>query len=73
MYFVKPRSDMLFQSFVVAVIAYCLPIIFTCLYASEDKCIRMIFSDAIKPSIDHPDIDSLITKQTKTVAPRYNA
>ena len=73
MYSVKPLSDMLFQSFVVAVIAYCLPIIFTCLYAIEEKCIRMIFSDAIKPGIDNPYIDSLITKQTKTLAQRYNA
>ena len=52
--------------------ANCLPIIFTYLYASEEKCIRMIFSDAIKPGIDRPYIDSLITKQTKTLAQRYN-
>ena len=62
---------MLFKSFIVSLISYCLPVIFTCLYASDKKSLRKIFNDATKLGIDHPDIDTLIADRTKTVALHY--
>ena len=69
----KTLFNMLFRSFVVSLITctYFLPITFTCLYARDKKCIRKIFLDTIKLRIEHPDIDSLITKLNKTLALRY--
>ena len=62
---------MLFKSFIVSLISYCLPVFFTCLYASDKKSLRKIFNDAIKLGIDHPAIDTLIADRTKTLALRY--
>ena len=67
----KSLSVMLFKSFIVSLISYCLPVIFTCLYASDKKSLRKIFNDATKLGIDHPDIDTLIADRTKTLALRY--
>ena len=67
----KPLSNMLFKSFIVSVITYCLPIFFTSIYASDKKCIRKVFMDGIKLGIEHPGIDALMTKQTRTLAMRY--
>ena len=67
----KSLSNMLFKSFIVSLICYCLPTIFTCLYASDKKSLRKLFKDATKLGIEHPDIDTLIADQTKTLALRY--
>ena len=67
----KSLSNMLFKSFIVSLICYCLPTIFTCLYASDKKSLRKLFKDAAKLGIEHPDIDTLIADQTKTLALRY--
>ena len=62
---------MLFRSFIVFWITHCPPITVTCLYVNEKKCVRNYFLDAITLSIEHPDIESLITKLTKTLDLRY--
>ena len=63
----KPLSNMLFKSFIVSVIIYCLPISFTSIYASDKKCMRKVFIDGIKLGIEHPGIDALMTKQAKLI------
>ena len=55
----KPLSNMLFKSFIVSLISYCLPILYTSIHASDKKCIRKVFKDAIKLGIEHPGIDHL--------------
>ena len=44
----KSLSVMLSKSFIISLISYCLPVIFTCLYASDMKSMRQIFNDATK-------------------------
>ena len=66
----KPLTNMLFKSFIVSVITYCLPIIFTSIYASDKKCILKVITDGIKLGIEHPGIDALMTKPTRTLAMR---
>ena len=60
-----------YKSFIVSLISYCLPILYTSIHASDKKCIRKVFKDAIKLGIEHPGIDALMTEQTKTLAMRY--
>ena len=67
----KPLANMLFKSFIMSLISYCLPIIFTCIYASDIKAIRKIFKDCFKLGIEYLDIDSHIRKLTKTLAIKY--
>ena len=52
-------------------ITYCPPMIVTCLYVYDKKCVRNNLLDAIKLAIEHPDIESLITKLTKTLDLKY--
>ena len=67
----KSLSNMLFKSFIVSLISYCLPTFFTCLYATDKKSLRKLFNDAAKLGIEHPDIDTLMADRTKTLALRY--
>jgi len=53
----KPLAKMLFKSFIVSLIFYCLRIIFTCIYASDKNPIGNIFKDCSKIGIEHHDID----------------
>ena len=63
---------MLLKSFIVSLISYCLPILYTSIHASGKKCIRKVFKDDVNLGIEHPGIDALMTEQTKTLAMRYN-
>jgi len=63
--------DMLFKSFIMSRIAYCLLIIFTCIYASDKKAIRKIFKDCSKLGIEYLNIDLHIQKLTKELAIKY--
>ena len=67
----KPLANMLFKSFIMSLISYCLPIIFTCIYASDKKAIRKIFKVCFKLGIEYHDIDSHVQKLTKTLAIKY--
>ena len=62
---------MLFKSFIVSRISYCLPIIFKSLYAADKQRLCKIFKDAIKLGIEHPDIYTMMDNQTRTLALRY--
>jgi len=53
-------------------IAYCLPIIFPCIYASDKKAIQKMFKDCSKLGIEYLNIDLLIQKLTKELAIKYN-
>ena len=55
----------------MSLITYCLPIIFTCIYASDKKAIRKIFKDCANLGIEYHDIDPHIQKITKTLAIKY--
>ena len=67
----KPLANMSLKSFIMSLISYCLPIIFTCIYASDKKAIRKIFKDYFKLGIEYHDIDSHVQKLTKTLAIKY--
>ena len=67
----KPLVKMLFKSFIMSLISYCLPFIFTCIYASDKKAIRKIFWDCFKLVIEYHGIDLHIQKLTKTFAIKY--
>ena len=64
----KPLANMLFKSFIMSLISYCLAIIFTCIYAK--KAIRKIFKDCSKFGIEY-HIDLNIQKITRTLAIKY--
>jgi len=66
----KPLVNMLFKSF-MSRIAYCLLIIFTCIYASNKKAIRKIFHGCSKLGIEHLNIDLHIQKLIKELAIKY--
>ena len=67
----KSLSNMLTKSFIVSLICYCLPTIFTCLYSTDKKSLPKLFKDEAKQGIEHPDLDTLIADHTKTLALRY--
>ena len=55
----------------MSLISYCLPIIFSCIYASDKKANRKIFKDCFKLGIEYHDIDSHVQKPTKTPVIKY--
>lgn len=57
----KPLANTLFQKFYLSPISYCLPIIFTYIYASDKKGYQS-FKDCSKLSIEYHDIDLHIQK-----------
>jgi len=44
----RPLAEMLFKIFIMSRLAYCRPIIFTCIYGSDKKAIRKLFKDCSK-------------------------
>ena len=59
-----PLASMLFKSFIVSLLTYCLPILYTNLYAKDKKSLRYFFKEAQKLGIeDAGDID----KRSKTL------
>ena len=43
----------------------------TSIYASDKKCIRKVFMHSIKLGIEHPGIDALMPRHTRTLDMRY--
>ena len=41
----KPLASMLFKSFIISVLTYCLPILYTSVYAKDKRDLRKIFND----------------------------
>jgi len=61
-------ASMLFKSFIISILTYCLPILYTSLYAKDKKQIRHFFKEALKLGIkDLGDIYNLIDVRTKTL------
>jgi len=67
----KPLANMLLKSFIMSCITYCLPSIFTYIYATDKKSIRKILKDCSKLGIAHLNIDLHIQKLTKELAIKY--
>jgi len=67
----KPLGNMLFKSFIMSCIAYCLPIVFICIYASDKKAIRKSFKDCSKLGIEHLNTNLHIQKLTKELVIKY--
>ena len=54
---------MLIEGFVVSLLMYCLPILYTSLYSRDKKEMRKIFKDAEKLGLDNIDnFDTLVSK-----------
>ena len=65
-------ASMLFKSFIISLLTYCLPILYTSLYAKDKKQLRHFFKEALKLGIkDLGDIDNLIDNRTKTLLLQY--
>jgi len=62
---------MLFKSFIMYRIAYCLPITFTCIYASDKKAIQKMLKDCSELGIEYQNSDLHIQKLTKELAIKY--
>jgi len=62
---------MLFKSFIMSRIFYCLPITFTCIYVSGKKAIQKMFKDCSKLGIEYGGIYLLIQRLTKALAIKY--
>ena len=59
----KLLSLMLFKSFIISILTYCLPILYTSIYAKDKKRMRKFFKEANNLSIhDISDLDSIIDK-----------
>ena len=57
----KPLACMLFKSFIVSVITYCLPILYTSIYARDKKDLRRVFKAGSKLGLDvDDDLDKFI-------------
>ena len=66
-----PLATMLFKSFIVSLLTYCLPILYTHVFAKDKKCLRKFFKEAANLGLEVGDLDSLIQKRTKTLAMTY--
>ena len=64
----KALSPMLYKSFIISVLTYCLPVLFTCMYAKHKKRLRKFFGDGKKIGIDNiGDLDTLIDNRSKNL------
>ena len=68
----KLLSSMLFKSFIISILTYCLPILYTSIYAKDKKRLRKFFKDANRLSIENiSDLDSIIDNRTKNLILNY--
>ena len=68
----KSLSAMLFKSFIISILTYCIPILYPCVYAKEKRPMRKFFKEADRhelPGIS--DLDTIIDKRTKTLIMSY--
>ena len=64
----KPLACMLFKSFVLSLLMYCLPILYTSLFSRSKKDIRDVVKRALRLGLEDIDsIDNIIQKRTKTL------
>ena len=67
----RPLATMLFKSFIISLLTYCLPVLYTHVFARDKKCLRKLFKDAGKLDLDVGNLDSLIQRRTKSLAMTY--
>ena len=68
----KLLSSMLFKGSIISILTYCLPILYTSIYAKDKKRLRKFFKDANRLSIDNiSDLDSIINNRTKNLILNY--
>ena len=66
----KPLACMLFKSFVISLLMYCLPILYTSIYARDKKSLRKVFHDANNLGLDDVgDLDTIV-KQPQLMGQR---
>ena len=63
----KPLASMLFKSFVVSLLMYCLPVLHTSIYAKDKKLLRKVFNDAKNLGLDVGDLDTIVKQRTKSI------
>ena len=63
----KPLASMLFKSFVVSLLLYCLPVLHTSIYAKDKKLLRKVFNDAKNLGLDVGDLDTIVKQRTKSI------
>ena len=63
-----PLATMLFKSFIVSLLTYCLPVLYTTIFAKDKKRFSKFLDQASKLKLQVDDLDSLMTKRTKTLA-----
>ena len=64
----KPLACMLFKGFIISILTYCLPILFTSIYARDKKALRKFFKQGDRLGLDIGDLNSVISKRTKNLA-----
>ena len=65
-----PLATMLFKSFIVSLLTYCLPVLYTTIFAKDKKRLSKFFDQASKLKLQVDDLDNLMTKRTKTLTLR---
>ena len=63
----KPLARMLFKSFVVSLLMYCLPVLYTSIYARDKKLLRKVFHDAKNLGLDVGDLNAIVSQRTKSM------
>ena len=65
-------SSMLFKSFIVSILTYCLPVLYTSIYAKDKKRLRKFFKDANNLNIPNiSELDCIIDNRTKNLILNY--
>ena len=68
----KSLSAMLFKSFIISILTYCIPILYPYVYAKDKRPMRKLFKEADRhelPGIS--DLDSIIERRTQTLIMSY--
>ena len=64
----KPLASMLFKSFIMSILTYCLPILYTSIYSRDKKDLRKFFKQGDKLGLENiGDLDSIMAQRTKTL------
>ena len=58
---------MLFKSFVVSLLMYCLPVLYSSVYALDKKLLQKVFHNAKNIGLDVGDLDVIVEQRTKYI------
>ena len=62
----KPLACILIKSIVVSHLIYCLPVLFTGIYARDKKALRNVFQDAQNLGLEVGYLDTIVRQRTTT-------